>query len=415
MVKVSSESSRARRAPWRAGSGACLLLTAALWACTSPETPPPQTVTPDEALEEQATLAAEENAQDLTPIVILDGATILHRGALEDRLDSLSHRFESTSGRSAVSAQWRDERRRYLINTAVDDALLRAFVMEHYTLPTNDETLAHLRASNPNVFGNDEIFDRYLAGRHITRADYLASEAVEIALQEAYRQRGMTEPTDDELQDFFSGQQERMRAKERILLSSITLPIDDPNTERQIARHTQTLRRAREEILASRATFAEVSERIGAGPERARQGNLGWIQRGEDRLLRLARIEDTLFSAPAGTISEPVLTSGGVQIYWVRDRRPAGTRQLDEVREALSQPLMHRKRREFRQALLRELRENALIEINAHEVRWEIPSEVPPLESAPLPAAAAEPDDETSSEASELPTDDETQASSTDE
>lgn len=342
-----------------------------LSACQPDFEPPPVTVTPDEnaLLEEQRAL--EQQRIDSTPIIVLDGATILTRGELESRLDAISLRFENTPGRSAVSSQWRDDRRRVLIERTIDNFLLRRHVESNLSVPSKDETLAHLRTSNPQIYGNDELFERYLTSQHIAREEFLDAQAIDLALLRHFRENGLLELTKEELADFFDGQKERMRAKERILLSSITLLVTNPSSKEEAERLSRKLAEVRDSILTEKTTFEEASLAFGQGPERAQNGDLGWIQRGEDRLLRLADIERTLFSSKVGFISEPVQTLNGIQIYWVRDRRAAGLRQIDEVQDAISQPILHRKRRVLREELLRELRESALIEINEAEIPWE--------------------------------------------
>lgn len=358
-----------RRRPW-----ALWVLTAACLAqsgCQGRKAEAPETHTIEALHAREEEEAAAARALDLVPLVVVDGVAVLTRGDLEARVDALSARYESTPGRSSVSSSWRDDRRRYLLQTAVDEALIRTFLASYPPPPSNDETLATLRTANPNVFGNENIFERYLTSQAVSREDFLRAQSYEIALTRALEGRGLSEPTDEEMVEFYTLQRDQMRARERILLSSITIPLaaDAPGDE--VKRATQTLVEARRKIIEGTLTFADASNDHNVGSERVRHGDLGWIQRGEDRLLRVSNIEDTLFRTPIGEITEPLRTAAGLQIYWVRDHRAAGIRQLDEVREAILQPLVHRKRRQFRDALLEELRAAAVIEIDLSAVPFE--------------------------------------------
>ena len=370
-------------------------------ACTQP-TPPPPTQSPEEIQDERQQIAERENDEDLTPIALVDGVCVLTRGQLEAQLNRLADRYEESIGRSRVTPQWRDERRQHIIDSAIHDTLIHRYLSARGPLPTEEETLAQLRALNPNVFGNPDIFERYLASQQQSREEFLHDQAIEMALLDALRSRGLAPPTEEELLAFLRDHEDRMRAGERILLSSITIPYQDPSSDHELQQSLATLRQTRAALLDGTLSFDEASRTFNQSSELSNHEELGWVQRGDDRLLRHTGIEDTLFSAPVGFISEPTTSSQGVHIFIVQNRRPEGTRQLDEVRESLTQPLMHRKRRHAREALLQELRSEALIEINERDVAWET-REIPPETADDSPNADDSPDADDSPNADASP------------
>lgn len=329
----------------------------------------PQTATPEELREGEE---ASEGALDTRPVVLFDGRTILARHELDARLHTLVTRYEETPGQRRSNAAWRDTRRQQLIDRAIHRELLRAFIQTHATLPTSEETLETLRAENPHVFGNDDIFERFLRARDIDRAEYLEQEGFEIALHKILLSRGLSPPSEDEVQTYYRSQRDRLRAGERILVSTITLrlPADAPPS--LVESRRAQLEAARRQLEGGHVAFEDVARDIGQGIENEQGGDLGWIQRGSDRMLVVNNVEDQLFALPPNSYAPAVRTLAGVQLFWVRDHRPAGIRPLDEVRESMEQPLYNQRKRALREQLLEELRTNALIEVDRQAAGFEL-------------------------------------------
>jgi hypothetical protein len=94
------------------------------------------------------------------------------------------------------------------------------------------------------------------------------------------------------------------------------------------------LRRAEEirgEVVAGKLTFAEAARRYSESPSAERGGELGWIER---RYPMDEAFSAAAFGLDRGAISEPVVTSAGVHLIQITDRRP-GRRTLRDVRPAV--------------------------------------------------------------------------------
>ncbi|MEW6669707.1 MAG: peptidyl-prolyl cis-trans isomerase [Thermodesulfobacteriota bacterium] len=123
--------------------------------------------------------------------------------------------------------------------------------------------------------------------------------------------------------------------------------------------------RARQVVLRTRGEAQAVLRRLQGGekmeeiagacsisPEGKRQGDLGWIARGQMQ----EAMEKALFSLSPGQTSSVVETPYGFHIFQVISRRPEGRRGLPEVRAEIEERLISRKEEEFFGSWLQELR-----------------------------------------------------------
>lgn len=332
-----------------------------LFACKTAPT------TPEAAPQEQVAADPDSSRQQLAdkePVVTIDGEVILTRGELNAQLTRIRGRYEATPGSHPITPQWLDQRRSGIIADTVEGFLLDSYIQkEGIPMPNTDEVLEALRAFNPHIFANDEIFERYLLARHLNRADFLERERREMAIQAKLKADGALTVTDEEIERYYRSQRERLRAKERVLLSTITyrLPKDAPAAV--VQHRLEQLATHRQDILEARVSFEEVARAQSQGIEAAQGGDLGWLQRGDDPALIAAKAEAVIFQTPVDSITQPLRTLSGVQIFWVRDRRRAGVRALDEVHESMRQPLLSQRQRAHRRALIHALRlEHSVVE-----------------------------------------------------
>lgn len=301
---------------------------------------------------------AEECPLDARPAVEIDGRTILTSGELNQRLELLTTRYKDTPGTPMITPAWLDARRDTLIAAAIENHLLQMYLQENgIPLPSKAETLERLIAFNPLIFDNKEIFERYLVSRSISRDDYLSKRQREFALADQLEELGRLEISDEELDQYYRTQRDRLRARERILVSTITLLLPADASPELVEQRRLQLEDLRENILSETITFEEACTQRSQGVERAQSGDLGWVQRGEEPTWIAANIERTLFQTDVDTITPPIRTIAGIQLFWVRDKRRAGVRAIDEVRDSMEQPLRSRRLRALRRDIINELRE----------------------------------------------------------
>ncbi|MFN3324087.1 MAG: peptidylprolyl isomerase [Bryobacteraceae bacterium] len=145
-------------------------------------------------------------------------------------------------------------------------------------------------------------------------------------------------PKNKDVSEFFKKNKERFVTPELVRAAHIVKNVTAPEQE---AEAQEVLRKAEEE-LRNGADFAELADRYSDCPGRG--GDLGYFPRGE----MVQEFEDVVFALEIGKVSGIFRSVFGFHIAKLLDRKPAGYRALDEVRE------------EIESALLREKQERAL-------------------------------------------------------
>jgi len=77
------------------------------------------------------------------------------------------------------------------------------------------------------------------------------------------------------------------------------------------------------------ASFEELAKKYSEGPSKISGGDLGWFGKGR----MVPEFEKATFDLKKGQVSAPVRTSFGYHLILVEDRKPAGTKPLEAVKE----------------------------------------------------------------------------------
>lgn len=326
------------------------LAASVLFGCKS-DPPMRQTDATEASLAPQPPTAAER--RDAQPAVTVDDVVIRTRGDIQRRIEELTSRYIETPGTAPPTPAWRDARRRALVSETVDDYVIANYLaLNAIPIPSQEETRAHLAELHPHIFGEEELFVRYLAARHLSAQDFITREQRELALAHHFEANGQLHISEEELEAYYQTQRERLRARERVLVSTITFPLAADAPAHIAEAQLQSLNTLRASILDEALSFDEAVTAHSQGVPGATSGDLGWVQRGEERAWVAAGVERTIFRLSPGEVSEPLRTLSGLQLFYVRDKRRAGVRTLDEVEESMKRPLRRRRIRELRQELM---------------------------------------------------------------
>lgn len=303
-------------------------------------------------------------------VALVDCSPVMSREELGAALADTVERYERLPGREPTTAAWRNERRRRLVRAAVQETILARHVAQAGIEVGDASVEERLRADLEHVYDDARLFERFLASRGTTREAYFEEVRAELALDALLEERARTqcagdpdqepgcrlEPTDEDVQAFYEQNRERWREGERVRASNITIRLRANADDEAVQEARQRITAIRDRIVGGE-DFADVARAESESADRVRGGDRGWIVRGRRQQLVEDGVEDVLFRTQVGTITEPIRTQLGFQIFKVFDRRPEGFRELDEVREILYEPL----RRRNRDRLSREL-ENELIQ-----------------------------------------------------
>ncbi|MFT6397553.1 MAG: parvulin-like peptidyl-prolyl isomerase [Bradymonadia bacterium] len=305
-------------------------------------------------------------------IAFVDCNPVMTGAELQSAVDELVERYERLPDRDATTSAWRNERRRRLVRSAVQSAILELHADGRGIEVTDTDVTDQIREDLGHVFEDERLYERFLESRGSDRDTYQAEVRRQIAIDRILQERGQLEPTDEDVQSFYEQNRERWREGERVRVRAITIRLRGSASEEDVAAALVRIEALRDRVEGGE-DFAEVAMAESEAADRVRGGDRGWIVSGRRRQLVEDGVEELLFSATVGELTEPIHTRLGWQFFEVLDKRPEGFRDLDEVQEILREPL----RRRNRDRLSREL-ENELIEameVLYLEDRWGIEEE----------------------------------------
>ena len=344
------------------------------------DSPPSGEAHAPESPEAREPVVAPENM----PVATINGRTVLTVAELRQRVDEVVARYEALPDRPPTTPRWRNDRRRILVQEAIADQLVALVVRERNITVTDAEIEARLLSELGAIFEEERIFQQYLDAQQTTREELFERKRRELAEERLLEERGDLNPSDEEIERFYQDNMRRWNEGERVLASVISTRFRRDAPEEFIEQARQELLGLRARILAGDASFEDIAAEHSQTAERRRRGDMGWIVRGRRAQLAQDGVEDVLFTAPLDTVTEPLRTALGWQVFWIRDRRPAGLRDLDEVRPSLVEPLRRQKRRQARTALVQEMQQR--YEVRLFEDRWALEDEEASTPAAHRPA-----------------------------
>lgn len=345
------------------------VVAASCGQCGGPASDPAAGVGDDPAADPAAPPAAPPS-----PVALeVDGTPVLDAETLEARVQEMVERYERVAGRPETTARWRNQRRRRIVQEALQDHLIAREVARQGIVVTDEDIDAVLAEDLGHIHGNPQLFARYLESRGVTAEVYREGRRAEIAESRLLETRGALEPTEAERLAFYEENRERWRAEERIRASTITIRLPSTAPEDQAVRARERLDEARRRIVDGGEPFSVVAEQVSMGPERRRGGEMGWVMRGRRTHLVADGVEDVIFSLPPGEVSHPIRTELGYQLFLVHEHRAEGVRQLDELEDHIGRPLRRQLRQRLRLELVRELEND--VSVTYREEHWGIEPE----------------------------------------
>lgn len=216
----------------------------------------------------------------------------------------------------------------------------------------------------------DKMIDEILLLDEAERRGLARDEEIQGKV-ERYRNRLITEKLyrevakeksrvgDEEIQEYFQAHKDRFMQKERIRVRQILilLPANAGSDKEAEAK-----KKAEEVLRRVKAgeDFAGLAKEYSEGPAASRGGDLGYFSRGR----MVPAFEEAAFALENdGDTSDAVRTKFGFHVIQLTGRQPAKELSIDEVRDRIVRQLESTRRREVRQSLAKELRQQADVEI----------------------------------------------------
>jgi len=166
--------------------------------------------------------------------------------------------------------------------------------------------------------------------------------------------------TEEDAQKHYSENQQRFETPEQVKASHILIKPDtsDPNVEPALAKAAA---KAKAEDLLKQikdgADFAELAEANSDCPSSARGGDLGFFSRGQ----MVPPFEEAAFALEVGKVSGIVETRHGCHIIKVADKKEAGTKTFEQVKDDLTKMLTAKRQSELVEQYIESLKVEANI------------------------------------------------------
>jgi parvulin-like peptidyl-prolyl isomerase len=318
----------------------------------------------------------------------IDGKVVFTRAQLDAEMAEILERYAKMPEQRATSERWRNQRRRRIVQKAVQDALVAQHVGTQKAEVTDAEVEVAIKKELGIVFENEQQFGHFLTSHKQTKEEYYAEKRQELLVDKVLAMRGTLEPDDKELGEFYEQNKERWNEGERVLASRITIRLKnsaDPASDKE---GLDRINQIRTRVTTGKEDFAKVAQEVSEMADKSRGGDLGWVVKGRRQQFVNDGVEAAIFKAAKNTVTAPIKTQLGYEIFQVRDHREAGVRSMDEVRDIIYEPLRRRRRDRLRMELVNELQQKAKVEYT--EAAWGLETE-PAVEPAGSGAPAPKP------------------------
>ncbi|MHB8829416.1 MAG: peptidylprolyl isomerase [Syntrophales bacterium] len=164
--------------------------------------------------------------------------------------------------------------------------------------------------------------------------------------------------TDGEIGEYYQKHREEYEGKESIRIRQILLLVSgdaSPGVKAKTRAETEAIHQR----LLKGESFAELCAKFSQGPGAEEGGDIGYIEKGSV----LAEIEAVAFSLPLNKISDVIESPVGFHIIQITDRRGAGAKTIESVREEIKAKLEREKMEKRFEEWLQRLREKYNVEI----------------------------------------------------
>jgi len=203
--------------------------------------------------------------------------------------------------------------------------------------------------------GDRSKYLAYLRSRGISQKDY-RKEQEETMIYDYMRgqqQKSASTVSPVKIEAFYNENKERFYQEDSVHLRLIQLSRKEDDTD-------ETLKTRAAEVnvqLAAGADFGDLARQYSSDSRKGKGGDWGWQRRPDLR----KEFSDVIFSLEKGQRSEPLIMPEGAFIFYVEDRKHAGTLPIDEARPEIERALVQQGSRQAMERWMEKLRRNAYV------------------------------------------------------
>lgn len=304
-----------------------------------------------------APAAVSAPAEDPATVLATVNGTDITVGEFNKEMETMMGRMEGRVPPDRIGQMRTQMRDQLLDNLITRQVLLDQVKAENIEISTEefDEAVGMLTANIPPGMSLNDM----LAQTGTTEEEFKSTLSMELKIRKLLESHvdKDAKPTDEEIQAFYTENQEQFERPETVTASHILIGTEPTDTDEQKAEKRKQLESIREQLVAG-GDFAALAGEHSTCPSKAQGGDLGSFPRGR----MVPEFEDAAFSQEVGAIGDIVETQFGYHLIKVSERAEAGTTPLDEVKEQLSQYLAGQKQQEGIKTYIDDLRAKAKID-----------------------------------------------------
>lgn len=281
-------------------------------------------------------------------------------------LSELNSAFEPYQERFTANYQGRDRERALveakatLLNRMIDNLLMEQEARKTGVTVRNDEVAdAIIDIQKQRKISADE-FLKVIQREGITLDRYRKDVRDQLVRLKLIRRdiKSKVAVTDEEIGEYYRKHRDDYDGTEAVRIRQILLLLPKENNPAAKEKLRATADAIQKRLLNDEP-FEALSAKYSQGPAAAEGGDIGYIEKG----MIHSEVEDVAFSLPVNQISGVIESPVGFHIIQVVDRRGAGVKAIEVVREEIREKIDREKMEKKFGEWLEELRKKSHIEI----------------------------------------------------
>ena len=281
-------------------------------------------------------------------------------------LSELNNAFEPYLERFTANYQGPDrekalgETKTTLLNRMIDNLLMEQESRKTGVTVRNEEVTDAINDMQKQRKISPEEFRKAMQREGITLDAYRKDIRDQLVRLKLIRRdiKSKVAVTDEEIGEYYRKHREDYDGKEAVRIRQILLLLpkeENPAVKEKLRADADAIHKR----LLNGEPFEPLSAKFSQGPAAAEGGDIGYIEKG----MIHSEVEDAAFSLPLNQISGVIESSVGFHIIQVVDRRGAGLKAIEHVREEIREKIDREKMEKKFGEWLAELRKKSHIEI----------------------------------------------------
>jgi len=302
-------------------------------------------------------VSAQAGVADRIVAVVNDEVITLSElnNAFEPYLERFTANYQGPDREKALS-----ETKTTLLNRMIDNLLMEQESRKTGVTVRNEEVTDAINDMQKQRKISPEEFRKAMQREGITLDAYRKDIRDQLVRLKLIRRdiKSKVAVTEEEIGEYYRKHREDYDGKEAVRIRQILLLLpkeENPAVKEKLRADADAIHKR----LLNGEPFEPLSAKFSQGPAAAEGGDIGYIEKG----MIHSEVEDAAFSLPLNQISGVIESSVGFHIVQVVDRRGAGIKAIENVREEIREKIDREKMEKKFGEWLVELRKKSQIEI----------------------------------------------------